>query len=557
MKTILSTYVSLLADIASISEVPLYGFSVDTLLDWSIIDAPKLEKHVLRCLERNEDIDISLFPTWLRPLVARFSLTREPLLLRLLRQVLLFSYKAEYAFTDEQVSSQVAKWERANALCAEAHSLCYDPLLLERARSHATSALYRAHFEDIIPHHGPGAVYDRCMNKGIWTKWFTTIESIYPYSKFFLFPYPDSNWDMEVEDFIRCRMIPVPKDSRGPRMICVHPAEAIWIQQGVRGQFEDSVCSFRGSGVWPRGHIHFDDQTVNAALALSSSADKRYATIDLEEASDRLSDWLVQVILGRYYRYVGCCRAYSTILPDGREVVNRCFAPMGNANTFPVQSLVFWSLCVATLERVGFHNPNDVYVFGDDIIVPTECALDIISTLHSVGLKVNMDKTFIHGSFRESCGTDAFNGFDVTPLRWKTCHSITSLRSAQSCCQLAQRLRLAGYHRASTELYSATNRWLTRNYGYSLKQTNNPNHGGLAEYVERDSVAWSCAYWHQATQQYVTPVLRMSERHLAFPGGWNHLLTSLSSLERTRRGCDPTRAPSRGLRLNRGWTPVL
>jgi hypothetical protein len=33
-------------------------------------------------------------------------------------------------------------------------------------------------------------------------------------------------------DIIEAKLIAVPKDSRGPRLICVHPAESIWIQQG-------------------------------------------------------------------------------------------------------------------------------------------------------------------------------------------------------------------------------------------------------------------------------------------------------------------------------------
>jgi hypothetical protein len=54
-------------------------------------------------------------------------------------------------------------------------------------------------------------------------------------------------------------------------------------------------------------------------------------------------------------------------------------------------------------------------VYGDDIIVPIEHAHRVISDLESVGLKVNESKSFLSGKFRESCGFDGYDGWDVSP----------------------------------------------------------------------------------------------------------------------------------------------
>jgi hypothetical protein len=42
-----------------------------------------------------------------------------------------------------------------------------------------------------------------------------------------------------------------------------------------------------------------------------------------------------------------------------------------------------------------------------------------VDWLTAVGLKVNSDKSFLVGNFKESCGVDAFRGVDITPLYLK------------------------------------------------------------------------------------------------------------------------------------------
>jgi hypothetical protein len=58
-----------------------------------------------------------------------------------------------------------------------------------------------------------------------------------------------------------------------------------------------------------------------------------------------------------------------------------------------------------------------VYVYGDDIIVPSLFYEEAVNGLQRIGLIVNLSKSFADGPFRESCGGEYYNGIDVTPVR--------------------------------------------------------------------------------------------------------------------------------------------
>jgi len=58
-----------------------------------------------------------------------------------------------------------------------------------------------------------------------------------------------------------------------------------------------------------------------------------------------------------------------------------------------------------------------VRIYGDDIIVPTEYVHAVIGNLEAFGLLVNRDKSFWTGKFRESCGKEYYDGFDVSVVK--------------------------------------------------------------------------------------------------------------------------------------------
>lgn len=95
---------------------------------------------------------------------------------------------------------------------------------------------------------------------------------------------------------------------------------------------------------------------------------------------------------------------------------------MGSALTFPVQSISFLMLCLGVGSHLTYGNSRDwksltrqVRIYGDDIIVPVSWVPWVIEVFTYLGLKVNEQKSFWNGQFRESCGLDAYAGDDVTP----------------------------------------------------------------------------------------------------------------------------------------------
>jgi hypothetical protein len=571
MKVIEQTYISLLADVSRLSGLREIRGSYEGM-HWCLNEAPKLEKHVLESIETDSNIDLERFPDWIRRLAERSVM--DPSSLRYLRQLLLFCYKADVTLDNDKIDLSLKTFIEVNRKVGEfSNSLAREsPRLLYLARKHCQSVLYRFREKAIKPSHGPGA---STTPKNVWSHWYHTIEACYPYADYmYLKELTDplgsgfnrdhvAQWDQASEQSqIAAKLICVPKDTRGPRLICVHPAESIWIQQGLRVELERVISLRRESpGPWPRNHVQFDDQSVNGRIALLSSRSRRYATIDMKEASDRISESLVQILFGRKYKWFGCCRAQKVRIPAAgfpyADDIN-CYAPMGNATTFPVQSLVFWAICVASMQSRGFHQPGAAFVFGDDIIVPSECAEAVINDLESFGLLVNRSKTFWRGAFRESCGVDAFKGVDVTPIRWKTTLDAEQLVSLQSLSDLGMRLRISGYEEAAATVYTILRDRLREFYhGRRLFLTNNRHHGGLAEYTPFTSYALRDSYWSSSLHAYVTPVWRIETSSLQSDShDWNHVLESVLMLERTGRSSIPDRNVSRRSRLVRGWIPV-
>jgi hypothetical protein len=175
------------------------------------------------------------------------------------------------------------------------------------------------------------------------------------------------------------------------------------------------------------GLVNFTDQTINQKLAFRGSITRELATLDLKDASDLISMDLVRMLFPRnWVDAFEACRSEETKLPDGSKVKLLKHAPMGSACCFPVMAISIWALLTAytnydALDK-GQHLrrrklPVKVYVYGDDIIIPTQFAESAMGLLESVGLAVNRNKSFVAGHFRESCGKEYYRGVDITPAR--------------------------------------------------------------------------------------------------------------------------------------------
>lgn len=153
------------------------------------------------------------------------------------------------------------------------------------------------------------------------------------------------------------------------------------------------------------------DQSRNQELARLGSLNGYYATLDLSMASDTLAKNVVHLLFPEEWaRYLTDVRS-PCYLENGIVKTYAKFSSMGNGSTFAIETLVFASACVAVGAKVG-----DFVVYGDDIIIPTEHAVKLTRLLRFLGFRLNLAKSFLSGPFRESCGTDWFDGQDITPF---------------------------------------------------------------------------------------------------------------------------------------------
>lgn len=374
------------------------------------------------------------------------------------RQLCLFSNKTKTPPTKQQEKRAIKKFLEADADIGTLPEEGVSRALLESARDLARELFEGFDPKDILPGHGPGAVFfgERQWDKSNWTYLVKSIHERYPYYEYF-FPKSTvsrSTWfTMSKVDRLCSRLVFVPKDSRGPRSICVEMKEAQWIQQGLAAK----LTNYLESHPLTRGKINFTDQTVNRRLAEESSRTRKNFTLDLSEASDRVSLSLVKYLLPPdLFAAVNCCRSSDVLLPDGTWLFNQNkFASMGNALCFPVEAIVFWLLTESVRRR--FCTPGSCYVYGDDIIAPSAIYEPLERLFSALHFKVNHEKTFVKGFFRESCGGDFYNGVQVTPVRQRCVvpnERRSTLASLPSLVELSNLLYRAGLWKTSGSIRS-------------------------------------------------------------------------------------------------------
>lgn len=303
----------------------------------------------------------------------------------------------------------------------------------------------RIELSNIVPRHGPGATAEGVSGnrKFQWQYWHERLNSYFPfigyaYPNLDMYAYPEGVdkdsprlEELELVQFldedqeIPVKVTPVPKTLKAPRIIAIEPCCMQYAQQGIRKALYSAIESSRLT----RGHVNFRDQEINQDLAISSSKTGLLATVDLSEASDRVPhDLAIRMFDGNpdLRDAIDACRSTKAKLPDGTIIGPlKKFASMGSALCFPVEAMYFYTLCVKALlelqnlpvtRRNAFRVSREVYVYGDDLVIPSRYATTILDHLQKYNCKVNTSKSFWIGKFRESCGVDAYDGDEVTPI---------------------------------------------------------------------------------------------------------------------------------------------
>lgn len=285
---------------------------------------------------------------------------------------------------------------------------------------------------DAVPKHGPGATAERISGNGKYRhrRWHERLEPYFPLlANAFSSESAYAGGEFEGVSLVSeereqpVRVIPVPKTLKGPRIIAIEPVCMQYTQQALA----TSIRRLIELHPLTSGHVNFRDQEINRCLAMSSSADQELATLDLSAASDRVPRSLALSMFDSHPDLrdaIDACRSRTAQMPSGDIIPLKKFAAMGSALCFPVEAMYFYTICIVSrLKKRGlpvtWHNvmkmTRQVYVYGDDILVPTDDATTVAEDLTKYYCKVNMSKSYWNGKFRESCGMDAYDGKEVTP----------------------------------------------------------------------------------------------------------------------------------------------
>ena len=288
------------------------------------------------------------------------------------------------------------------------------------------------HYGTLLPRHGPGATADRLSSNGKYNlrSWTTRLEQCFPAHEFLL---PNLNFieELDEESFTEpgaetpVRVVSVPKTMKTPRIIAIEPAAMQYMQQAILRCFLDH---FERDNLLSK-MIGFDDQTPNQRMAHQGSIDGQTATLDLSEASDRVSNQLVRAMLRRWphlHAAVDATRSRRADVPGEGVIRLAKYASMGSALCFPMEAMVFTTIIFLGIQRSLNTSltrkdikslSGSVRVYGDDLIVPIRQVRMIVQTLEHFGARVGLSKSFWTGRFRESCGKEYYAGRDVSIVR--------------------------------------------------------------------------------------------------------------------------------------------
>jgi hypothetical protein len=283
-----------------------------------------------------------------------------------------------------------------------------------------------------LPKHGPGSTAEGILgNKKYYqSEWTERLQEFFP-MELNLIPNYRYIEDVSAVTVLEpgnerpVRVVHVPKTLDKPRIIAMEPVAMQYVQQALleacvsEMEKDELISSF----------ISLEDQTPNQRMALEGSRDGSLATLDLSEASDRVSNQLVIAGMSRWPHLSGAvqaCRSTKADVPGFGVLPLAKFASMGSALCFPVECMVFLTIIFVGIEN-ALSRPlsrremksytGKVRVYGDDLVVPVEFVPFVIDALESYGFKVNDRKSFWTGMFRESCGKDYYAGEDVTVFK--------------------------------------------------------------------------------------------------------------------------------------------
>lgn len=220
-------------------------------------------------------------------------------------------------------------------------------------------------------------------------------------------------------------IVTVPKNSKADRVIAIEPGINLWFQKSIGTMIRRRLS---------RVGIDLNSQLINQQLALEGSLTSGLSTVDFSSASDSISLEVVRELLPpRWFQLMDAARSHFGVSDSGPRRWNK-FSSMGNGFTFELESLIFFAAAHAVSELTG--NTGKISVFGDDVILPNENFELFSSYSEFLGFRVNAQKSFSTGYFRESCGSHYYDGVSCKPIFLKE-----RLRYVEAIYKLANSIR--------------------------------------------------------------------------------------------------------------------
>jgi hypothetical protein len=203
--------------------------------------------------------------------------------------------------------------------------------------------LDRAIYEsELIPRHGPGATADRLRGNAKFNlrSWTTRLDEVFDHSEY-LFPSVSHFLESEPVDVLEpgaelpVRVISVPKTLKTPRVIAIEPTCMQYMQQAI---LLPLVKSLETSDSVTKNFIGFSSSLENQEMAREGSLTRELATLDLSEASDRVSNQLVRALFAPYpwfSRGLDATRSRKADVPGHGVIRLAKYASMGTTSLSP------------------------------------------------------------------------------------------------------------------------------------------------------------------------------------------------------------------------------
>lgn len=275
---------------------------------------------------------------------------------------------------------------------------------------------------------GPGATVSDSSRLSTVPDKLSSVPTLTPNALFHLVPWTGTKWAEASAALGRGPLVvrgnsffTVPKTSVSRRACAKEPSLNGFYQLGLGRVMKRRLAS--------AGFDLYEGQDVHRRVACAASKSGLMSTIDLSSASDTVATSVVKLLLPpAWHATLDSLRSPFTVI-DGKTVRLEKFSSMGNGFTFELETAIFAAIalaCVpdgtpggATRVTPEACSKGNVFVYGDDIIVPRDAARDVLGALRWFGFIPNPEKTFIEGVFKESCGGDYYEGKSVRPIYLK------------------------------------------------------------------------------------------------------------------------------------------